>query len=372
MNGRKCKVFLATVLILLLSASIPLMAEQGEEEFSLELFKEAFRYTLDKYVNELDAKQLEEIAIKGMLNQLDAYSEYFDVEDYEEFQTEMDGYFGGVGLRIEKIEDHITVVAPLSGTPAEKAGILAGDRIIKVDEIDVIGINLQRAVDLIRGEEGTSVTLTIAREGIFEPLTFELTREIIEIQVVQSDILDGEIGYIKLTNFTSSSRALFVKALNDLRSKDVKGIILDLRNNPGGYLGAALSVASPFLNNGDYIVHIESRADGDNSYFSTSRALEIPLVVLINGGSASGSEIVAGAIQDHGVGTIVGTTSFGKASVQHVHKLANGGAVKLTTAQYLTPNKRQINGVGIVPDVIVEDPEEQLNKAIEIIRSKIK
>ena len=189
--------------------------------------------------------------------------------------------------------------------------------------------------------------------------------------MVESEMLEGQIGYIKLTNFTSSSTMLYTRALNGLRSDGARGIILDVRNNPGGYLGAALSVASPFIKEGGNLVHIQSRADGDNTYYSTSKALGIPLVVLVNKGSASGSEIVAGAIQDHGAGTLVGTTTFGKATVQHMHELPNGGAVKITTSQYLTPNRRQINGVGIEPDVVVEDPEEQLKTAIEILKKKI-
>ncbi len=367
MIGRKRSLFIVLVLIAVFLFSVPLQAAENND-YSFNLFKEVFQYTLDQYVDELDEKTLEEMAIKGMMQELDPYSQYFDGADYDEFQTEMDGFFGGVGLRIEKIGDYITVVAPLSGTPGEKAGIIAGDIIVKVDNIEVTGLPLQRAVELIRGEAGTEVKLTILREGTTEPLIFNVTRAIVEIKVVESEMLEDKIGYIKLTSFTSSSTALYSYALNNLRSQGATSIILDLRNNPGGLLGAALSVASPFLEDGVDLLHIESRVDGDNTYYSTSGSIDLPLVVLVNKGSASASEIVAGAIQDHGVGIVVGTTTFGKATVQHMHELSNGGAIKITTSKYLTPKKRAIHGVGIEPDVIVEDPEEQLKTAIEILK----
>ena len=366
MFRRKRSFLIVLVLIAVFLFSGPLQA--AENDHSLDLFKEVFQYTLDQYVDELDEKTLEEMAIKGMMQQLDPYSQYFDEEDYNDFQTEMDGYFGGVGLQIEQIEDYITVVAPLSGTPGEAAGIIAGDIISKVDDTDLTGMTLQRAVDLIRGESGTQVRLTVIREGTTEPLVFNITRDIIEIKVVESEMLEGQIGYIKLSSFTSSSPVLYSHALNNLRSQGATSIILDLRNNPGGLLGAAISVANPFLEDGLDILHIESRVDGDNTYYSTSESIELPLVVLVNKGSASASEIVAGAVQDHGVGTLVGTTTFGKATVQHLHEISSGGALKMTTAKYLTPNKRAINGVGIEPDVIVEDPEEQMKRAIEILK----
>lgn len=367
MIGRKWNFIIVLVLVAVFLFSVPLQAAETDDN-SLGLFKEVFQYTLDKYVDELDEKTLEEMAIKGLMQQLDPYSQYFNEEEYDEFQTEMDGFFGGVGLRIEKIGDYITVVAPLAGTPGEKAGILAGDIIFKVDETELTGMTLQKAVELIRGEAGSVVKLTIVREGVTEHLVFNVTRDTIEIKVIESEMLEGQIGYISVNSFTSSSPILYSHALNILRSQGAKSIILDLRNNPGGLLGAALSVVSPFIDEGKDLLHIESRAEQDNTYFSTSGSIGLPLVVLVNKGSASGSEIVAGAVQDHGVGTLVGTTTFGKATVQHMHELSNGSGLKLTTSKYLTPKKRAIHGVGIEPDVIVEDPEEQLKMAIEILK----
>jgi len=369
-NKKSRTILVAVVLLVVFLFAVPIQATE-KEEYSLDLFREVFQLILDRYIHELDEKTLEEMAIRGLMEQLDPFSLYFSLDDYGDFQDEMDGRFGGVGLHIEKIGDYVTVVAPFSGTPGAEAGILAGDIIIKVDDTDVVGMNLQRAVSMIRGEPGTSVELTILREGIAEPLIFNTVRSIIELRIVESEMLEGQIGYIQLTQFTNLSNILFTRALNELLNEGAEGIILDLRNNPGGHLRAALLVANSFIEEGSSIVHIESRIDGNYTHFANLRALGIPLVILVNGGSASGSEIVAGAVQDHGVGTLVGTRTFGKATVQHVYELSNGGAVIITTAQYLTPNRIQINEVGIEPDVVVEDPSEQLQTAINILKEKL-
>lgn len=326
---------LATILLSIFLFAIPAQAETAKiaetpEPFAL--FEEVFNHTLEKYYQELDPKQLEEKAIQGMLQELDPYSDYYDKDKYERFKVEMEGRIGGVGLRIEKVGEFITVAAPLPNTPGEKAGILAGDIILKADEKELKGLTVEEATDFIRGEPGTEVKLTIHREGIQKPLSFAITRDIIELQVVESEILEGDIGYIKVNSFTNSSTDLYRTALTNLRLEGVKGVILDLRNNPGGYLGPSLSVVTPFIEKDGELVHIESRTEGDNTYYSASKGIGLPLVVLVNKGSASGSEIVAGAIQDHKAGTIVGTTTFGKATVQHLYKLSNGGAIKVTTA----------------------------------------
>jgi carboxyl-terminal processing protease len=358
-------------LVIVLFFSMPLMASQENKDYSLDVFKEAFDFVLENYVDELTPQELEELAIKGMLTQLDLYSEYFNAEEYETFQTKMSGHFEGVGLYLEQIGGQVIVSSAIPDTPAERAGIMAGDTIIKVDDLDIDGLTLPEVVSLIKGQPGTEVSLTVLRDGADEPLVFNLVRDVIKIPVVRSEILEENIGYIRLTEFTSNSPFLFSKALNELINLGAKGIILDLRNNPGGYLNAALSIASPFVGDNNNLLHIESRADGEKTYYSTSKKKDIPLVVLVNRGSASASEIVAGAIQDHGAGIVVGTTTFGKASVQHIHKLSNGGALKVTTARYLTPSKRIINAIGIIPDIIVEDSAEQLSKAVEILTEEI-
>jgi len=358
------------VLLVVFLFAVPVQAAE-EKELSLDLFKEVFQHVLDRYIHEFDAKTLEEMAIRGLMQQLDPYSRYLTLDYFEDFQNEMEGRYGGVGLSIEKIGDDITVVAPFSGTPGEAAGILAGDRIIKVDDTDVAGMHLQSVVNMIRGEPGTSVKLTIIREDVEESIIFNVVRSIIELRIIESTMLDDQIGYIQLTSFGNFSNVLYTVALNELLEEGAKGIILDLRNNPGGHLRATLAIANSFIEEGGSTVHIESRSAGDSTHYATSRALGIPLVILVNGGSASGSEIVAGAVQDHGVGTLVGTRTFGKATVQHVYRLSNGGAVLITTAQYLTPNRRQIDGVGIEPDIVIEDAAEQLQAAINIIKEKL-
>jgi len=370
MNKKNRIIVVAVILIAAFLFAVPVQAAE-EKEHSLDLFREVFQHILDRYVYELDEKALEEMAIRGLMQQLDLYSRYFSFEDYTNFQDEMEGRYGGVGLHIEKIGNYVTVVAPFSGTPGEEAGILAGDIIIKVDDTDVIGMHLQNAVRLIRGEPGTSVKLTVIREGVGELLIFDIVRSIIELQIVESKMLEDQIGYIRLNSFTSFSNVLFATALNELLEEGAEGIIFDLRNNPGGHLRASLLIANTFIEEHSSIVHIESRSAGNHTHYATFRAFEIPLVILVNGGSASGSEIVAGAVQDHGVGTLVGTRTFGKATVQHIYRLSNGGAILITTAQYLTPNRRKINGVGIEPDVVVENPEEQLQTAIDILKEKL-
>jgi carboxyl-terminal processing protease len=369
-NKKKRTGLVVIVLLVVFLFAVPVQAAE-EKENSLELFKEVFQHVLDRYIHEFDAKTLEEMAIRGLMQQLDPYSRYLTMEYFEDFYDEMEGRFGGVGLSIERIGDYITVVAPFSGTPGEAAGILAGDIIIKVDDTDVVGMHLQSAVNIIRGEPGTSVKLTVLREGVEEPIVFNVVRAVIELRIIESRMLEGQIGYIQLTSFANFSNVLYTVALNELLEEGAKGIILDLRNNPGGHLRATLAIANSFLAEGDSIVHIESRSAGNNTHYASFRALDMPLVVLVNGGSASGSEIVAGAVQDHGVGTLVGTRTFGKATVQHVYMLSNGGAVIMTTAQYFTPDLRQINGVGIEPDVVIEDAAEQLQAAIDIIKEKL-
>ena len=370
MNKRNRTIIVAVVLLAMFLFIAPVQAAE-KEEHSLDLFREVFQHILDRYIDEFDEKTLEEMAIRGLMQQLDLYSQYFTLEELVDFHDGMEGRYGGVGIHIEKIGNYVTVVAPFSGSPGEEAGILPGDVIIKVDDIDVVGMHLQSAASLIRGEPGTSVSLTVIREGALEPLIFNIIRSIIELQIVESEMLEGQIGYIRINSFTSFSNLLYSEALNELLADGAKGIILDLRNNPGGHLRASILVANPFIEEHGSIVHIESRSSGNHTHYANFEAFGIPLVVLVNGGSASGSEIVAGAIQDHGVGTLVGTRTFGKATVQQIHSLSNGGAILITTAQYLTPNGRQIDGVGIEPDVIVEDPEEQLQTAIDIIKQKL-
>jgi carboxyl-terminal processing protease len=341
----------------------------GAEVAPTELYNEVFQYTLDKYVRDLTPEELEVAAVKGMLQQLDRHSQYYDAREYREFQIEMEGSFGGVGMSVEQSDGYIVIIAPLAGTPAEKAGVKAGDRLLEVDQTKLDGLTLQDAVELIRGEPGTSVVLKLERDG--KILQFVVTREVIEAVPVEAVMLPERIGYIKLSSFSTLAMLKHSQMLSSLVLDGARGIILDLRDNPGGYLGSALSVASHYVEEGKPLVHLKSRTDGDTTYRSNRSALALPLVVLINGSSASASEIVAGAVKDNRAGTLVGTKSYGKASVQHIYELANGGAIKLTTAGYFTPSDGEIDGIGIEPDLVIEDREQQLEEALKIILNEV-
>ncbi len=331
-------------------------AKQDDRFNELENFHQALTLIKANYVEDVSDSTLIQGAIKGMLQGLDPHSSYFTPEQYKTFITDMKGEFGGLGMTIGMRNEAVTVIAPIEDTPASRAGIQAGDLIFKIDNTTTAGMDTEGAVKLMRGQPGTRVTLTILRKGEDKPLEFTLTREIIKIKSVRYEMLNGGIGYIKLNSFQEKSGDEVKKALQELEKQKSKGIILDLRNNPGGSLTEAVTVSSLFLPVNKNVVITKDRSNKDTVLTTKSfayRDLKQPLVVLVNEGSASASEIVAGAIQDHGRGVIIGTTTFGKASVQTLLELRNGAAMKLTTARYYTPAGRSIQGVGIVPDVVV-------------------
>lgn len=328
-------------------------------------------------------------AMQGMVEALDdPYSVYMKPKAYKELTAHIQGSYGGVGLLITVKEKKLTVLSPFKGTPAHRAGIKAGDIITKIDGKSTAGLDLDEAADLMKGEPGTKVVLTVSREGA-EEKDYTIVREKISIPTVTGEMLEVEdasgIGYINITMFSDTTGHDLEKVIADLKSQGLKALVLDLRNNPGGALRAAVHVAEMFVPPGP-IVYIQGR-DGTETYKADEKYLNLPLVVLVNKGSASASEIVSGAIKDTGVGTIVGETTFGKGLVQTVFRLDEGAAVKLTTAKYLTPNKNDINEKGIEPDVKVEmDPETeqqallnapnleidpQLQKAVEILKEKL-
>lgn len=361
---------LAGVIALLLLLS-PAVADAGQEEIGreqLENFYKVLEDIMENYVEEVDIEDLERGAIKGMLEELDEHSQYLTPQEFEDFQVRTEGTFGGVGMRIEMIDDKLQVAAPLPNTPADRVGIESGDIIVEVDGEDISDYSLRDAVDLIRGEPGTSVLITIERDG--ERMDFSLTREIIQLDLVESEIEDG-VGYVLMNTFSTPAVSEFNSAISEFQAQNVDGIILDLRNNPGGYLGAALTVASTFVGEEDYLVHVVSQEGEENAFWSTTEPLGIPLVVLVNEASASGSEIVAGAVQDHNRGEVVGVPTPGKASVQTLREFEDGSAYRITTAKYLTPDKRDIDKEGIMPDYIVEDPDEQLAMAKEILKKEV-
>jgi len=329
------------------------------------------------YVGDVSGDKLMSGAIKGMVGSVgDPYSVYMDTDMYKELMIETKGSFGGVGIVLGSKDNVLTVVAPIEGTPSDKAGIMSGDQIIKIDGQDVKGLAVDEAVKMIRGSEGSQVILTINRAGQ-EIKDYTLMRSTIKMNTVSGKMLDDKIGYVRLSMFNEKTGNDLSIKLQELEGQGMKGIILDLRNNPGGLLEESIKVASNFVPQGP-VVSVVSKDGTRTTRLSTLKAAKYPLVVLVNGGSASASEIVAGAVQDTGVGTLIGTKTFGKGSVQTVLPLDNDSALKLTIAKYVTPNDRSINGVGLEPDIKVEMPDGeekgkdlQLDKAIEVLKGKM-
>lgn len=330
---------------------------KGDKLKALETFSQALSYIERSYVEEVDSEKLIYGAISGMLNELDPHSSFMTKESFQDFQVETKGEFGGLGIQIGMRENNLTVIAPIEDTPAYEAGLLAGDMIIKIEGVSTSGITLDKAVDKLRGKPGTKVTITILRKTKKEPFDVTLTRAIIKVKAVKSRVIEENIGYIRLTQFKEKSGDEVQSALKELDKSNVKGIILDLRNNPGGLLNEAINISSLFLPSGKTVVFTRDRSGKENPYRTRSftyRDEERPVIVLVNEGSASASEIVSGAIQDYKRGIVIGQTTFGKASVQSIIPMHDGSAVKLTTARYYTPKGRSIQGVGIKPDIEVE------------------
>ncbi len=323
----------------------------------LTLFGDVFERIRAEYVEPVNDRELIENAINGMLTGLDPHSSYMNAKSFRDMQVQTRGEFGGLGLEVQSENGIIKVVSPIDDTPAFRAGVKAGDLITMLDGQTVQGLTLNEAVDKMRGPAGSSIRLTIKREGVNTPIDLAMQREVIRIQVVRSR-LEGDVGYVRLTQFNEQTEPGLRKAVQDLKQKAggaLRGILLDLRNNPGGLLDQAVSVSDDFLEQGE-IVSTRSRHPEESQRWNAKAgdiAVGLPVVVLINGGSASASEIVAGALQDHRRAIVVGTRSFGKGSVQTVMPLQGNGAMRLTTARYYTPSGRSIQGLGISPDVEV-------------------
>ncbi|WP_054258797.1 S41 family peptidase [Propionispora sp. 2/2-37] len=336
----------------------------------------AMQIVKNKYVEAVSTDTLVAGAIKGMVASLgDPHSIYMDPKMYKDFMIETEGTFGGVGIVVGVKDKMLMVVSPIEGTPGEQAGIKSGDLIVKIDGQDTKEMLLDEAVNKIRGPEGSQVVLTIRRGNAAEQ-DYTLTRSNIQIKTVAGKMLPDQIGYIRISMFNENTGNNFVQKYQELEQQGMKAVILDLRDNPGGLLTESVKVASKFVPEGP-VVSVVDRQGNRETHNSDLTAIKYPAVVLVNGGSASASEIVAGAVQDTGAGTLVGTKTYGKGSVQTLLRL-NGGGIKLTIAKYLTPADRSINGVGIEPDVKVELPEDkvqttdlQLEKAIEVIKSKM-
>jgi carboxyl-terminal processing protease len=322
----------------------------------LRTFSDVFGRIKNDYVVDVDDKELIEYAIRGMLSGLDPHSAYLDAEQFTELQVGTTGQFGGLGIEVGMENGFVKVIAPIDDTPAQRAGVQAGDLIIRLDDTPVKGMTLSEAVKVMRGKPGSDIQLTIVREGLDQPLKVDITRDIIKVKSVKARMLEPGYGYLRISQFQSKTAENLVDAIADLKKENggpLKGMVLDLRNNPGGVLNGAVAVSDAFLDKG-MIVYTEGRIADSRLRFNATPDDVIngsPLVVLVNQGSASASEIVAGALQDHKRAIIVGTRTFGKGSVQTILPLSSESALKLTTARYYTPSGRSIQAEGIVPDI---------------------
>lgn len=320
-------------------------------------FTDVFSRIKNDYVEEVSDEELLEYAIRGMLNGLDPHSSYLNAEEFNELRIGTTGEFGGLGIEVGMEDGFVKVVSPIDDTPAQKAGMQSGDLIIRLDDTPVKGLSLNDAVKLMRGKPGSVIQLTVIREGEDRPLTIDITRDIIKVTSVRNRMLDDDYGYLRISNFQTKTTADMLKAIRKMKKEangELSGLVLDLRNNPGGVLSGAVGVSDAFLNDG-MIVYTDGREEDSKLRYDATQGDILdgkPLVVLVNGGSASASEIVAGAMQDHNRAIIMGTKTFGKGSVQTIQDLQTGGAVKLTTSRYFTPKGRSIQALGIEPDII--------------------
>jgi|TARA_B100001059_G_scaffold25522_1_gene20488 carboxyl-terminal processing protease len=340
----------------------------------LQSFSEVYLKIKQNYVQDVSDKELFDNAIKGMLEGLDPHSTFLNEKDFKDLQIGSKGEFGGLGIEVTMEEGFVKVITPIDDTPAFKAGIKPGDFIIEIDGKSVKGMSLNQAVDLMRGKVGAPILLTVARENQNAPLEIKIVRAKIKIKSVKYEIIDDKFGYIRISSFQNKTGKSLKNAISDLNTKskgNIKGYVLDMRNNPGGVLGAAVDVSDAFIKGKKKLVFTKGKA-ADAMYEFTSNNTDLangkPIVVLINGGSASASEIVAGALQDHKRAIIMGTQSFGKGSVQTVLPITSRTAVKITTARYYTPNGRSIQAKGIEPDIIVENLELSSSLKNEILK----
>lgn len=353
-----------SVIVAVIAAVFILKAprQNADDRDMLKLFREVTSIIKKQYVEEVDGKKLMQSAINGMLASLDPHSTYMPSDSFKEMKVQMSGAFGGLGIEISIKDNKLTVISPIEDTPAWRAGIKSNDHIWKINDKQTRGMTITDAVSRMRGEKGTSVTLSIIREGSAKPLIFPLVRDIIQTKSLKSRNLESGIAYIRIAHFQETTGAEFMKSLNSLKEQNggaLKGLVIDLRNNPGGLLSQAVEVANHFIGEGlsdGLVVYTEGREPSSRMKLSTKigdKEPHYPIVVLVNGGSASASEILAGALQDHRRAVIMGTQTFGKGSVQSVIPLKDNAGLKLTTARYYTPKGRSIQAKGITPDIIV-------------------
>ena len=371
--------FLTFILTLFLFGQ-KVISSENELYEKIDVFGEVLEKINKEYVDEINQSDSMDSAINGLLQSLDPYSGYMSPEIFNEMQTETSGEFGGLGIEVTMESGVVKVISPIDDTPASKAGIKAGDYIVKINNTQVQGKSLSEAVDLMRGPVGSAIELTIRRRGEKKALTFNVTREIIQIKSVKADLLEKNIGYIRLTSFNENSSGQIKKEINKFeKNKNLKAYILDLRNNPGGLLSQAIKISDFFLDNGE-IVSTKSRQQSENrKWFAKKGDLTKgkTILVLINYGSASASEIVAGALKDHKRAILIGENSYGKGSVQSIIPLKNKGAIRLTVAKYYLPSGKSISEVGVSPDIEIDEESDdfkiktetdnQLNYAIKLL-----
>ena len=372
--------FIISIFFLKFSIFNPVVAAENDVYKKIDLFGEVLEKINKEYVDEINQSESMDAAIDGLLQSLDPYSAYMSPEILNEMQTETSGEFGGLGIEVNMESGVVKVISPIDDTPASRAGIKAGDYIIKIDDIQVQGKSLSEAVDLMRGPVGSSIILTVRRIGQKKALTFEIVREIIQIKSVKADLLKNNVGYLRLTSFNENSGDQIREQIREFeKNGNINSYILDLRNNPGGLLSQAIRISDFFLDNGE-IVSTKSRKASENRKWFAKKGDLIggkTLVVLINYGSASASEIVAGALQDHKRAIILGENSYGKGSVQSIIPLKNKGAIRLTVAKYYLPSGKSISEVGVSPDIEIDedtdefriktDTDNQLSYALKLL-----
>ncbi len=374
------KKFLCIVFLIYIFSIQSVNSSENDIYQKIDLFGEVLEKINKEYVDEINQSESMDSAINGLLQSLDPYSAYMSPEILREMQTETSGEFGGLGIEVGMEAGVVKVISPIDDTPASNAGIKAGDYIVKIDNTQVQGKSLSEAVDLMRGPVGSGIELTIRRRGEKKALTFNIVREIIQIKSVRSDLLEKNIGYIRLTSFNENSGEQIKKEIKELeKNNSIKSYILDLRNNPGGLLSQAIKIADFFLDNGEIVSTKSRKASENRKWFAKNGDLTNgkTIIVLINYGSASASEIVAGALKDHKRAILVGENSYGKGSVQSIIPLKNDGAIRLTVAKYYLPSGKSISEVGVSPDIEIEeksdefkiktDTDNQLSYAIKLL-----
>jgi len=374
------KKFIVSFLFIFIISINSALSLENEIYKKIDLFGEVLEKINEEYVDEIDQSKSMDSAINGLLQSLDPYSSYMSPEIFKEMQTETSGEFGGLGIEVGMESGVVKVISPIDDTPASRSGIKAGDYIVKINDTQVQGKSLTEAVELMRGPVGSSIELTVRRQGAKKALTFNIVREIIQIKSVKADLLEKNIGYIRLTSFNENSSKQIKKEIGKLKkNSNLKAYILDLRNNPGGLLSQAIKISDFFLENGEIVSTKGRKASENRRWFAKQGDLTDgkALIVLINYGSASASEIVAGALKDHKRAILLGDSSYGKGSVQSIIPLKNDGAIRLTIAKYYLPSGKSISEVGVSPDIMISeesndfkiktDTDNQLNYAIKLI-----